>query len=135
MVSIKHIPFAIVTFVSLLIFNAMFVALPFLLMVLLVFGAWTAVAAVALAGAALTTASFSNITVQPDWTLQGYSLLPLWMGCETQIRTVLGFGGFGTLTLGLLLIIGMMRLSKLVIKFILSYARFNLKMLTQGDSK
>lgn len=124
---------AIVTLMGIGIFNAMFIAIPFFFVVLLFVAGWSGAAAVILTSLTLIASAFADITFNPEWTLQGKSLLSMWIGCESQIRTIACLGGLGTFFLGMIVIAGMALLSKWFIQATLRYARFNIKLLSNGE--
>jgi uncharacterized membrane protein len=126
---------AIATVVGIGVFNIIFVAIPYLVMLSILAGLWTGAASIAIAGGALGALAFAPITIGRDWVIENISIISTWQSCETQFRVLAGLSGLGTLFLGTLGIIGMVVATRLSVKGTLWYARLNLKLATRSGEK
>jgi uncharacterized membrane protein len=110
---------AVFASVSLTFFNAIFVLGPFLGLVVLMIAMWAVAPALALSGVALFFAPIAG------------AILPAWISTGGLSTAFLMFAGIGLAGLGMLAGIGMWQLSRLFVKMIAAYVRFNARVVAR----
>lgn len=113
---------AVFAALSLGFFNLVFMTVPFIAIVAVLFAFWAASGGVTFAGLVVTAASFfpSN----------------LYLNAPFPVYPVPGFFiGVGTVALGLLMGIGTFYLTKLFYSLTIAYLKLNLKIITKGEVK
>jgi uncharacterized membrane protein len=110
---------AVFASVSLTFFNIIFVLGPFLGLVAVMIGLWSIAPSLALSGLALFLAPLAG------------AILPSWISLGGLHPALLVFTGIALAGLGVLCAIGMWQLSRLFVKMIAAYVRFNARVVTR----
>ncbi len=110
---------AVLASVSLTFFNIIFVLGPFLGLVGVMIGLWAIAPALAFSGVALFFAPLAG------------AILPAWISMGGLNPAFLMFAGVALAGLGVLFAIGMWQLSRLFVKMIAVYVRFNARVVTR----
>lgn len=109
-------------------FNLVFIVGPYFGVIVVLIGLWIATLAVTIGGVAILV-----VAVQPEYvTTEIWSMLT---NCGGSMRIIGGFGGIGTICLGLLLSITMGYVTKLFLLATLWYVRFSLKIVKNNGEK
>jgi uncharacterized membrane protein len=110
---------AVFASISLTFFNAIVVLGPFLALVGVMIALWAAAVSLPLSGIAIVLAPVAALIV------------PSFFSVASMSPVFLVFAGIGTAAVGVLAVIGMWKLSRLFVRVIASYVKFNLRIVTR----
>jgi len=110
---------AVFASISLTFFNVIVVLGPFLGLVGVMIGLWATAVALPLSGIAIVLAPVAALIV------------PSFFSLSTMSPAFLVFAGIGTAAVGVLAVIGMWKLSRLFVRVVAAYVKFNLRIVTR----